>query len=113
LTDKAKLETLFSERDMKLQEYEQINPKSDQSKDIDQQIILKRQTDAIEKLTTDITQNEEANTQKIDSLMEHKREAEANNSNKRKELLDKQQTEMEMKRNEYSSKMLEDASLFQ
>lgn len=29
LTDKAKLETLFSERDMKLQEYEQINPKSD------------------------------------------------------------------------------------
>mgnify|MGYP006093874841 FL=1 len=45
--------------------------------------------------------------------MEHKREAEANNSNKRKELLDKQQTEMEMKRNEYSSKMLEDASLFQ
>ena len=62
---------------------------------------------------TDIEQNEEANTQKIDSLMEHKREAEANNSNKRKELLDKQQIEMEKKRNEYSSKMLEDASLFQ
>jgi hypothetical protein len=69
--------------------------------------------DNILKLETDIHQNELTAKQKIDSLKEHKREAEANNANKRKELLDRQQIDLEKKRNEYSSKMLEDASLFQ
>jgi hypothetical protein len=35
-----------------------------------------------------------------------------NNENKRKDLLDRQQEEIETKRNEYSQKMLEDSGRF-
>jgi hypothetical protein len=74
---------------------------------------LRKQLEAIEKLKNDIEQNKTTAEQKIASLEEHKKEAEANNSNKRKELLDRQALELEKKRNEYTSLMLEDASKFQ
>jgi hypothetical protein len=37
---------------------------------------------------SNVEQNQEACAQKLDSLEEHKREVEANNANKSKELLD-------------------------
>jgi hypothetical protein len=46
------------------------------------------------------------------SLEENKKEADNNIENKRKDLLDKQQEEIERKRNEYSQKMLEDSGRF-
>lgn len=46
------------------------------------------------------------------SLQENKKEAQNNNENKRKDLLDRQQEEIETKRNEYSQRMLEDSGRF-
>ena len=113
LTEKAKLEGLMQEYEQQENEYDAINPETDGNKEIEHTILLRKQLEAIEKLKNDIEQNKTTAEQKIASLEEHKKEAEANNSNKRKELLDRQALELEKKRNEYSSLMLEDASKFQ
>ena len=113
LTEKAKLEGLMQEYEQQENEYDAINPETDGNKEIEHTILLRKQLEAIEKLKNDIEQNKTTAEQKIASLEEHKKEAKANNSNKRKELLDRQALELEKKRNEYSSLMLEDASKFQ
>lgn len=73
---------------------------------------MKRQTDKIQSLMSRLDSDKIDAESKYLSLQENKKEAQNNNENKRKDLLDRQQEEIETKRNEYSQRMLEDSGRF-
>lgn len=79
---------------------------------VDKSIEMKRQTDKIQSLMSRLDSDKIDAESKYLSLQENKKEAQNNNENKRKDLLDRQQEEIETKRNEYSQRMLEDSGRF-
>jgi len=110
LTDQNAMDKEVAELAGLKQEDEQL--REPDNNNVEKGIEMKRQTDKISSLQGRLESDKIDAESKYLSLQENKREAMNNNENKRKDLLDRQQEEIETKRNEYSQKMLEDSGRF-
>lgn len=110
LTDQSAMEKDTHELEGLQQEDAQL--REPDNNNVEKGIEMKRQTDKISSLQGRLESDKIDAESKYLSLQENKREAMNNNENKRKDLLDRQQEEIESKRNEYSQKMLEDSGRF-
>ena len=110
LTDQSAMEKDTHELEGLQQEDAQL--REPDNNNVEKGIEMKRQTDKISSLQGRLESDKIDAESKYLSLQENKREAMNNNENKRKDLLDRQQEEIETKRNEYSQKMLEDSGRF-
>jgi len=105
------MEKEIAEKEAQTQENNNlVNPSEGQG--VETGLEKKRQTDKISSLQSRLESDKIDAESKYLSLQENKKEAENNNENKRKDLLDRQQEIVEQKRNEYSQKMLEDSGRF-
>lgn len=111
ITEKSEMEKEIAEKEAQTQENNNlVNPSEGQG--VETGLEKKRQTDKISSLQSRLESDKIDAESKYLSLQENKKEAENNNENKRKDLLDRQQEIVEQKRNEYSQKMLEDSGRF-
>ena len=111
MTEKSDIEGALGEKESLLADLEGLKDESENK--VSKDLHVKREVDNIYHLREELANNEKQFKEREASLSLNIKETIKNNENKTKELLDRQQQEVEDSRNYYAKKMLEDAARFQ